>query len=358
MTQIVASAAMATATVPVIRAMLDYALSKDYAEGVLGIRARPDLGCAESFTHKGRQVQVVPCVSALAVREALLDRAPHSWLVVLTDRADEDLGAGILSHFLWHRLRTPDPWEAARLRFAATGIDPALTSLTGNRDIATGLLTGAPIGGWPPAPAGVLTRDHALGAVARAHLGLGGDHLDALGALEWTTDPSTVVRIADLRGQVGDALTDAVLDWVADGAGAIAEPLRRLLRQGEGSDAVSLGIVAGLLADALGRTVGDDAQVGRMALVRLEQRWGAPPPSEAILRSWGMTSSSVLVRLLARPATQPSAERLLGRAYEIIRSAQAGRAGRALPAPSCWSDGAAPGFGRCLANIGFSITLG
>jgi hypothetical protein len=324
-TQSIASAAMATASVPVIRAMLDYALSKDYTAGVLGIRASPDLESAGSFIHKGKQVKVVPCVSALAVREALLDRALDSWLVVLTDRADEDLGSGILSHFLWHRLRTPDPWEAVRLRFAATGIDPALTSLPGNRDIANGLLTAAPISGWPPAPGGVLTRDHALGAVARAHLGLNGEQLDAFSALEWSTDAGTVGRIADLRGQVGDALSDAVLDWVADGAGVIAGALRRLLRQGEGSDALPLGIVAGLLADAIGRTADDDAQVARMALVRLEQRWGSPPPNAAILRSWGLTSTSVFERLLATSASQPIADRLLTRADEIVQSAQAGR---------------------------------
>ena len=335
MTQSVESAVMPVASLPVIRAMLDYAVSKDYTSGVLGISARPEFDGPELFMHKGRQVKVVPCVSALAVREALLDQTPDSWLVVLTDRPREDLGSGILSHFLWCRLRTPDPWEAARLRFAATGIDPALTSRPGGREIATGLLTAAPIGGWPPAPAGVLTRDHALGAVARVHLGLDGDDLDALRALEWSTDVSTVGRIADLRAQVGDALTDAVLDWVSDGAGTIAGPLRRLLRQGEGSDGVPLGIVAGLLADAIGRTVGEDAEAARMSLVRLEQRWGTPSPNVAILKSWGMSASSVLVGLLAKSTTQPTAERLLGRADEIVQSALAGRlAGRSQLLPA------------------------
>ena len=99
-------------------------------------------------------VRVVPCVSALAVREALLGRADGRWLVVLTDRADDDLGAGVLSHLVWHRLRTPDPWDAVRLRFAATGVEPALTAAAQDREIATGLLTAAPPDGWPPAPAG------------------------------------------------------------------------------------------------------------------------------------------------------------------------------------------------------------
>ncbi len=145
---------------------------------------------APTFTHGDVPVRVVPCVSALAVREALLDRERGQWLVVLTDRADDDLGAGVLSHLVWNRLRTPDPWDAVRLRFAATGVEPALTATAEDREIATGLLMAAPPAGWPPAPGGVLTRDHALGAVAAAHLGLTDPVVDATSVLTWTTDPA------------------------------------------------------------------------------------------------------------------------------------------------------------------------
>src|SRR6516164_4154299 len=154
------------ATLPVLRALLDQARHKNYASGVLGVRAHPEWPGPASFSHDSVPVRVVPCVSALAVREALLERKHGQWLVVLTDRADDDLGAGVLGHLVWNRLRTPNPWDAVRLRFAATGVEPALTDTTGDREIATGLLAAAPPTGWPPAPGGVLTRDHALGAVA------------------------------------------------------------------------------------------------------------------------------------------------------------------------------------------------
>ena len=102
------------------------------------------MGGGAGFTHADVPVRVVPCVSALAVREALLERGRGQWLVVLTDRADDDLGAGVLRHLVWNRLRTPDPWDAVRLRFAATGVEPALTAAAEDREIATGLLTAAP----------------------------------------------------------------------------------------------------------------------------------------------------------------------------------------------------------------------
>ena len=247
------------ATLPVLRALLDQARHKNYASGVLGVRARPEWPGTPTFNHESVPVRVVPCVSALAVREALLERESGQWLVVLTDRADDDLGAGVLSHLVWNRLRTPDPWDAVRLRFAATGVEPALTATAEDREIAIGLLMAAPPAGWPPAPGGVLTRDHAFGAVAAAHLGLTDPVIDATSVLTWTTDPALVTRVADLRSLAGDALTGAVLDWAAERAGAPGRPLLPLLRAGEARDAVPLGLVAGLLADARDGTVAAQA---------------------------------------------------------------------------------------------------
>ena len=74
------------ATLPVLRALLDQARRKDYRSGVLGVRARPEWTGPPTFTHADVPVRVVPCVSALAVREALLERVRDQWLVVLTDR--------------------------------------------------------------------------------------------------------------------------------------------------------------------------------------------------------------------------------------------------------------------------------
>ena len=250
------------ATLPVLRALLDQARRKDFRSGVLGVRARPEPMSPPTFTHAGVPVRVVPCVSALAVREALLERVRDQWLVVLTDRPDDDLGAGVLSHLVWQRLRTPDPWDAVRLRFAATGVDPALTAAADDREIAIGLLVASPASGWPPAPGGVLTRDHALDAVAAAHLGLTDPVVDATSVLGWTTDPAVLTRVADLRALAGDALTGTVLDWAAGRAGAAGQPLRHLLRAGEARDAVPLGLVVGLLRRGPGRRSWRDGRTG------------------------------------------------------------------------------------------------
>ena len=134
----------ASASLPVLHELLDEARGKKYQPGALGVRANPEWQGTRTFTHDKMPVRIAPCISALAVREALLSRAHDEWLIVLTDRSEEDLGAGVLSHLIGNRLRTPDPWAAVLNRFSATGIDPALFAAAGNRDVATGLLAAAP----------------------------------------------------------------------------------------------------------------------------------------------------------------------------------------------------------------------
>ena len=47
------------------------------------------------------------------------------------------LGAGVLAHLVWQQLRSPDPWEAVRPRFAATRSTPGWsTSQPDNREVA------------------------------------------------------------------------------------------------------------------------------------------------------------------------------------------------------------------------------
>src|SRR5215831_17895233 len=110
----VPAAAVPVATLPVIRALLDDAARARYTSGVLGVRAQPQWPGPAAFTHREVAVRVVACESAPAVREAIAARERDHWLVLLTDRPDEDLGAGIRAHLVGNRLRTPDPWAAVR----------------------------------------------------------------------------------------------------------------------------------------------------------------------------------------------------------------------------------------------------
>jgi hypothetical protein len=207
-----------------------------------------------------------------------------------------------------------------RLRFAATGVEPALTGTAEDRDVATGLLTAAPSDGWPPAPGGVLTRDHALGAVAAVRLGLTDPVIDATSVLAWTADLAVSTRVADLRALAGDALAGAVLDWAAGRAGATGPALRHLLRAGEARDAVPLGLVAGLLA---GEMTAETAQLAREALIRLEPRFGGAAPAGPALRVWATESAAVVAGMLQDPAARGNGLGLLARADELLAASRA-----------------------------------
>lgn len=316
-----------TVSLAVIRALIDDATNHDYgpahrgASTVLGVYADPGSLEGTRIEHAGLTVTVVPCVSALAMREALLSRDPAGWLVVVTDRPEDDLGVGLLAHLAGAKLRTPDPWEAVRQQFSATGLEPSLYAEATSRPLAHGILLARPDAGWPPAPAGALTRDHALGSVARSWLGLPRRSLDALGVLQWTASTGLAGHIADLRALAGDELTDATLLWICAGAGAAGIPLRHLLRRGEIRDALPLGVVLGLLAGPEESAPPGDEQrlrAGELSLAKLAHRWDGPVPEPASLQALGSAATQVLTDLLRSRRRRDGVRPFLAKADQLL----------------------------------------
>jgi hypothetical protein len=306
-----------------VLAIVDEARAKNYETGVIGLRGLPDRAMVADHQHEGRTVRVRPAESALAAREVLADHRDGDWLVVITDRDDDDLGAGVLAHFVWQRLRSPDPWEAVRHRFAATGIDPALTTHPRGRDLAAALLAATPPTGWPAAPAGVLTRTHALGAVASAHLGFDGEVADVLGVLRWSMTAESVVALGELRREVGDLLADTTLDWIAQRSGAASAPIRALLARGELADVVPLGIVLRLLTST-GPRAPEAAHQAQLALARLENRWGETAPDPGALATLGQAAHALLSELVHDRRADADTRRALDRADALLAQLQAG----------------------------------
>lgn len=331
--------ALGVLTAPLVHARLDEALGKDYASGVVGIHARPVWSGPAGFDHRGAPVQVVTCSSSLAVRDAMLGWPGTGWLVIVTDRTPEDLGDGILAHLIGSRLRTPDEWEALRQRFNATGIDPALQAEQRSRQVATGLLAVEPAEGWPPAPGGVLTRDHVMAAVFHHHLGLDVDSgpmdsdtvevgssesgpVDATSVLDWTMRSRAATTLTDLRQRGGDALADAALAWAAERLGMAGGPVLPLFTSGRLADVVPLGIVVGLLTEP--NLDAREAEIAQAARIRLEAPLGGAAPSGAALTAWAQQTRAVVA-----PAT------VLDRADHLLVTVQADSlAGRSDLLPS------------------------
>ncbi|MFT4164431.1 MAG: BREX-2 system phosphatase PglZ [Microlunatus sp.] len=301
-----------------VHAMIDYVISQRYTsgDGVLGIRGR--LGEDRLITeHQGRPVTVSFAESALAAREALLDWEPGRWTVLVTDRSEDDLGVGVLGHLIGQQLRSPDPWQAVRQRFGATAVDVRLTSAPQQQAIAQGLLEVMPAEGWPAAPGGVLTRDHALGSVARTVLGLDVSPLDLIVVLGWTTRADATRRLADLRDLGGDALADAVIVWIAGAAGDVAPAVGWLLRDGRPGDLVPLGLVTGFLqAETVHR------HQAEVAIARLSSQFGGREDSAVgqALRLIGPQTETVTATLLTDDRTRPDADRVIAAADSLVRA--------------------------------------
>lgn len=247
-----------TATEPIIRARLKKASDKKYKHGVLGLRAKPTWE-GETFVFEGTPVTVVGCPSVLAIWEAIDQRDPQHWTVVLTSVDDDDLGDTVLAHLLDGRLITPDPWDALRGNFSASTIEPALYRTTNDRAIANGLLTALSADAYVPAPGGVLTRDHAMSALARDVLGIVKDvdvEIDTLAVLEWSRSADVIDRLATLSASGGPELGSAFQTWLAGRTRSLHGPVAALLAAGRITDLVPLGVVAGLFSESEGVSLG------------------------------------------------------------------------------------------------------
>ncbi|MFC6358740.1 BREX-2 system phosphatase PglZ [Luteococcus peritonei] len=340
----------ATITPAVIRGEIDKAVSKDYGTRpgdapVMALRAVPEPSLQQDFTYRvaGREitVKVRPCVSSLAALEALQERGEGTWLVVITDRPDEDLGAGVLAHFIDARVRGIDPWQSAWLIFGAHGVDRSLAHLPNDRAIAEGLIAlhhadelqadelqadELPAGGsdetvvadWPAAPAGVLTRDHALGAVARRRLGLPTGTIDGLAVARWTTDEHALARIARLRTEGGDALTSATLTWLAGRTGPAAPVVTAHLREAHLGRLVPLGLVVDLLRKVAARDDAIHAPAARAALERLATTTNPELRTTSIADALGTLSAMVTQDLLDSDAGRATGHRIVLQADEIL----------------------------------------
>lgn len=299
------------------RGVIDYVKDRRYhsRDGAVGVRGRMAKDEVQ-FEHAGTPVRMIFGESALAVREILLDRRPEEWLVIVTERDEADLGAGVLAHFVGQQLRSPDPWQAVQQKFSATSIDAQLVTVSGHREIAIGLLESLQPADCSAAPAGVLTRDHAFGAVARSRLDLPAGPLDLVSVLGWSTRPSVTTDLAELRRLGGDALTDAVIRWIASASGEASAAVAAMLGAGRPADLVPLGLVVGFLTEEISRP--EDA---RLAQARLSHRW-AGVPDEAI-HVLGPPAATVTATLLTDARRRGDAERALALAEALVREAQA-----------------------------------
>ena len=255
------------------------------------LRALPQWPGQESFEVLGGRVHVCEGISQLAILDAYDRLADGEFLMVLTDRSEQDLGDTVLLRASRRAITTVDAWSEVPTLFGALTCDRAL------RDVGSwvpdALLDHLPPGGWPPVASQSVTAEHALSNLLARVLGLPlPTDLDALALLQALDR----LEVRSAWQGVDTALRASLTAWAGDGIG----PVARLALAAAASSTVSV-IAVGLALDVLwpeGTRHGlplDAAQIA--ARTRIEPRVGGTPIVALEAREYASLARTVAVRM-------------------------------------------------------------
>ncbi|MBZ2195402.1 BREX-2 system phosphatase PglZ [Occultella gossypii] len=165
--------APATSTVPLASAGLVTERARSLVSRgsarMLLLRSEPRWDGPPSIAVDGTTVQIRPGRSQLAVLTDYTDLPDDEYLVVLTDRNEQDLGSAVMLRAAGQTIERPDDWSAVASMVGAHTIDPALRKQ--GQWAAGALLEHRPRSGWPQVTTGVLTADAAFGNLLAELLG-------------------------------------------------------------------------------------------------------------------------------------------------------------------------------------------
>lgn len=290
------------------------------AEGAIGFHL-PHLppSAPETLLVGAEEIRFALCPSPLAVRAELAEVPAGGALILVTDRAQGELGADVLARLAQRRLHRIEPWAALRERLGVLSIDPRLRPFAWLPEV---LLPLSAEGGFRPATQ--MLEAEEVWQVLLDRLGFSTTRPDLRDLLVWTTVPKNLAALSELPPDAQRAHAARL----GEGNGGAGAAIVHLARSGAGSDAVAIGLIAealfsGRVGFGGGRNIPLDAEsaraVGRMETTLL--RGVALDPAAG--RAWGQAASELLRMRLAEAGGQASAwaesvaeqaERLLAKA--------------------------------------------
>jgi hypothetical protein len=252
--------------------------------------------------------RVEQCDSPLAARVALVDEEPGVTITVLvTGLSEKDLGDDVLVRLAKGKLFTIDSWQIVKELFQAHTVDPRLRQ---HDWVADRLLELAAVFSPPPAPGGYLDAEAVWPLLLERLIGLTGDRPDLASLLLWSAAADRVQRFRRLP----DEPRRAIEEWLTAQVGPAAEAVLRCAATLDGSDALPVGLVLGI--------VHHPRAGGRLdrAAGRLERFLGGPTPETGVVERWHAAATEAVRLLDGDPRTRVQ---LLYRAEEVLREVQA-----------------------------------
>jgi len=305
-------------TFPQIRAQISALQAKLGPISAVGIRTQGIWRGDERIVEQDRTYRISYCVSPLAMREALREPADErTTKVLLTPLDDQELSEDIRLRLAKRRLFRIDPWHVVRSLFGAGSVDPRLVR---SAWIADALIEADRTVGLPRIPGDFLDAETAWRVLLASLVDFNEATCDLTSLVRWSGSDERVARFRALP----IAVRDGVVAWWRAAAGEAAAPLLDYLVQAPRPDAISVGLIAGMLFAAdtpdelkqiagrfegriLGATVGSPESLQRWAVAATElvrslrttdrDRWRSiPERAERLLReihaeSWAHRSN-------------------------------------------------------------------
>lgn len=323
-------------TEPTLRALLSQLQSRGRdRRNVVAVASEPRWSGEEVLTSDIGPARIMPCVSPLAVRTAIVEHTgDDETLVLLTDVDERSLGEEVLGRIWEGRVHQPTSWLALQQLAKVDRLDPKLAGL---RWLVELLVNVAPSRGYPPPTGGMLTLDGAWRLAYRHALALPVEQPRLADLVTWA-QTDTARRAVSAQSTTD---RDAIARHLVDTVSPAASHLIGLVADGRGAEAISYGLVA----DVLWR---DESDV-RLAYPRAELATGLGHGKldGAAARAWGAAAVAA-TREAARSDDAPVASGWTAKAEQLLSELDA--------TPAAGASAVLPrGFELRLEQAGFAL---
>lgn len=255
---------------------------------ILLLRAQPRWSGEPTLTIGDSQVRIAAGFSPLAILDAYSTLPDNEFLLVLTDRSDQELGSAVLIPAERQTVQFINEWSLVPGLFGATEMDPRLRAI--GAWLPGALMQHQPAGGWPFVPAGAVTAEFAIRTLLAQCLGLPAEEeLDAMMLLEQLDNVGARRRWIDLDEAVRIGLTAAASRYLGDYTALVLTAVA----SGKAVSVVAIGLAADVLWPSVAIGVEPPEQIAARTRIELYIGTGI---TRASARGYAEAAISIVLR--------------------------------------------------------------